>query len=500
MKVKNIVLLIGFYNENALGVKYLSNALKKADFQPKIVYYKEFNSVNPKKATKTEISLLVDLIKEIRPSYIGMSVMASLYLESVNMVSMAIKKNFNIPIIWGGVYSTLFPDRALEYADYVIRGEGEEVLVELLNYLNADSDISNILNLAYKNKYNEVVINDIRPLKQNLDELGYPEIGGEGKFFIHNNNIFQGDPQLKDMVYEMSASRGCPFACSYCSSINLKRIYNNKGKYVRFRSVESVMNELLEAKSRIKNLKAIHFWDEIFSDDPLWIEEFKTRYKKEIRLPFKIWGHPLKTNKDTVEALVEAGLYQIVVGIQSGSPRVRKEVFNRTETQQEIIESSKILSAARVPRIIYDFMLKHPFEKTQDLKETYDLCMQLKLPFELQIHGLNFLPGTDIVDKAIKEGLFTKEQLEKVMYSPIQDQYDMYWGAEATNRKTNDSAWISLIYLTQFPRLRPMVELLASEVQKGHSTKVVLTLKKIMSRARMVKSLTEKAKLVIGKR
>lgn len=498
--MSDIILLIGFYNENALGVKYLSNTLKKSGYQPKIVYFKEFNSVNPKKATDTEINLLLELIKEVKPSYIGMSIMASLYLESVYMVSKAIKQNFNVPIIWGGVYPTLFPQKSLDFADYVIRGEGEEALVELLNFLKAGKDISTISNLVYKNDNGEVVTNDIRPLKHNLDELGYPEIGGQGKYFIHNNTISQGDPQLKDMVYEMSASRGCPFACSYCSSINLKRIYNSKGKYVRFRSIESVMNELIQAKERIKNLKAIHFWDEIFPDDQRWIEEFKSRYKKEINIPFKIWGHPLKTNKATIEALVEAGLYQIVVGIQSGSQRVRKEVFNRTESQQEIIESSKVLSESRVPRVIYDFMLQHPFETIDDLKATYDLCLQLHHPFELQIHGLNFLPGTDIVDKAIDEGLFTKEELEKIMYSPIQQQYDMYWGAEVINKKTDEDAWMSLIYLTQFPRLRPLVELLANEVQKGHGAKVVLTLKKVMSRARMVKSLKEKAKLVIGKR
>ncbi len=498
--MKDVVLLIGFYNENALGVKYLSNALMKSEYQPKIVYFKEFNSVNPKKATDTEIKLLMELIKEIKPTYIGMSVMSSLYIESVYMVSRAIKQNFDIPIIWGGVYPTLFPHKALEFADYVIRGEGEEALVELLSYLKTDGDVSTIPNLAYKNNHNGVVINDVRPLKQNLDEFGYPEIGGEGKYFIHNNTISQGDPQLKDMVYEMTASRGCPFACSYCSSINLKRIYSGKGKYVRFRSVDSVMSELIEAKERIKNLKAIHFWDEIFSDEPQWIEEFKSRYKKEIGIPFKIWGHPLKTNKKTVEGLVEAGLYQIVVGIQSGSQRVRKEVFNRTETQQDIIESSKILSEAKVPRVIYDFMLQHPFETIEDLKATYDLCLELKHPFELQIHGLNFLPGTDIVNKAIEEGIFTKDEIEKVMYSPIQQQYDMYWGTEVINKKADEDAWMSLIYLTQFPRLRPLVELLASEVQKGHGAKVVLTLKKIMSRARMVKSLKEKAKLVIRKR
>ncbi len=498
--MNNIVMLIGFYNEKALGVKYLSNSLKKEGYEPHIVFFKEFNSIQPTKATNVELGLLTSLIDEIKPSYIGLSVMSSLYLETVYLVNNIIKRKFNIPIIWGGVYATLFPDKALEHGDYVIQGEGEEAIVELLEALSKNIDISRVENLAYRDKNGEITINEVRPLKQKLDELVYPQIGGENNYLIYNDSVIKGDPQLKDMVYEMSASRGCPFTCSYCSSINLKRLYTKKGKYVRFRSVDSVLKELSDAKNSIKNLKLVHFWDEIFSDDPNWINEFKIRYKKEIGLPFKIWGHPLKINKHTIEGLVDAGLYQIVVGIQSGSPRVRRDIFHRTETSEDIINASKILSECRVPRVIYDFMLQHPFETMDDLIKTYELCLQLEHPFELQLHGLNFLPGTDIVQKAIEEGHFTEAELEKIMYGTISEQYDMYWGPAAANSITEDNVWISLIYLTQFHRLRPIVELLASEAKKGHKAKVALTLKKIMARAKMVKNISQKAKLVIGRK
>lgn len=494
------VLLIGFYNEKALGVKYLANALEKEGFKTHVVFFKEFNSIHPSKASKTEIDLLTQLIKEISPSYIGLSVMSSLYLETVLMVNEEVKKVCTIPIIWGGVYPTLFPDRAMEHADFVIRGEGEEALVDLLNTLEKQEAIFDISNLVYKNNEGKIVINDVRLLCSNLDQLGYPHVGGVNNYLIDNERLITGDPQENGFIYEMTASRGCPFACSYCSSINLKRIYANKGRYVRFRSVDSVINELKEAKEKMKKIKAVHFWDEIFSDDPEWIEEFKERYKAEVKLPFKIWGHPLKINKRIIEGLVEAGLYQTVVGIQSGSMRVRKEIFHRTETQEDIIEASKVLSNCGVPKIIYDFMLQHPFETIDDLQETFKLCLKLAMPFELQIHGLNFLPGTDIVEKAISEGYLTLEKLEKMMYGTIQEQYDMYWGPTDSNEMNESNMWVALIYLTQFPRLRPVVELLANEVNKGHKRKVVITLQKIMSHAKMFKSFTQKVKLVVRKK
>ncbi|WP_427339357.1 B12-binding domain-containing radical SAM protein [Caloranaerobacter sp. DY30410] len=492
------VLLIGFYNEKALGVRYLANYLKKHGYIPHILFFKKFNSIKPSKASSKELDLLEELIKKIKPSYIGLSVMSSLYLETIFLVNDRIREKFNIPIIWGGVYPTLFPERALKHSDFVIIGEGEEAFVELLNKLRKGIDLSDIKNLAFINKNGEIIINDVRPLIQDLDIIGYPEIGGENKYLISNDMLKEGDPQLKSIGYELTASRGCPFACSYCSSINIKRLYLNKGRFVRFRSVDSVMKELNEAKKKIKKLKFIHFWDEIFPDKEEWIEEFKERYKKEIGLPFKIWGHPLRIKKSVIENLVEAGLYQIVVGIQSGSLRVRKEIFHRTETQNQIIESSKILSECRVPRVIYDFMLKHPFETVEDLKETYKLCLELEPPFELQLHGLNFLPGTDIVQMAIKRGLLTEAELEKIMYSSIQEQYDMYWGPAASNRATENDVWISLIYLTQFPSLRPFIKALSSEIEKGNKEKVVILLQKVMKKISRFKNFISKVKLVLN--
>lgn len=491
------VLLIGFYNEKALGVQYLANALKKKGYVPHILFFKEFNSIRPTKASEKELELLESLVREVKPSYIGLSVMSSLYLESVHMVSSRIREKFEIPVIWGGVYATLFPDRALEQCSYVIRGEGENAIVELIEALENGEALSGIENLVYRDDKGETVINDVRPLVQKLDELGYPDITDENRYFIHNDRLDRGRFILNSYTYELAASRGCPFACSYCSAINLNRLYHNKGKYVRFRSVDSVIGELKTAKWNMKNLSVIHFWDEIFSDEEGWVEEFKEKYKKEIGLPFNIWGHPLKIHERIISNLVEAGLHQIVVGIQSGSMRVRKEVFNRPETQEQIIEASRVLSMCRVPRVIYDFMLRHPFENLDDLRETYKLCLQLEHPFGLQLHGLNFLPGTDITEMAVADGLLSREELDGIMYGTIQHQYDMYWGPAAANRINDNSAWLSLIYLTQFAALRPLLEKLGETAGMGGSAVTISKLRQVMEKLSRCSSLFSKAKLAL---
>ncbi len=494
------VLLIAFYNQKALGVKYIAEALGRAGFTPHILYFKEYNSVAPSPVGGAELMLLSQLIDRIKPAFIGLSVMSSLYLESIIQVHRHIKNSYACPVIWGGVFGTLFPERCLEYADFVIRGEGEEAITELLQTLESGGDTSGVLNLAYKNSDGTIVVNPVRPLVQDLDSLGFPEIGGDARYFINGDKLLYGDPLLRSLTYETAASRGCPFHCSYCSSASLKRIYKGKGKFVRFRSVDSVIRELIIAKQKIRHLKLIHFWDEIFSDQEGWIEEFAQKYKKEVRIPFTIWGHPLKISERMISCLVDAGLYHAVVGIQSGSARIRREIFHRTETQDRIIESSRILSKCRVPLVSYDFMLRHPFETLQDLKDTFSLCLNLDPPFDLNLHGLNFLPGTDIVQMAVSAGLFSGAEMEEIMFSGMRSQFDMYWGSDQKAAGT-EKVWMSLIYLTQFKSLRPLLRRLADRYEKseGRRADMIFTLKKIYGNMAQIGRNIKKVRLLFAR-
>lgn len=488
------VMLIGFHNKKALGIRYLERALDSAGINSVIVFFKDFNSVNPHPLTQRELNLLKTLVEETNPDIIGLSVMSSLYLETVYAVNNMLSDSFNKPLVWGGVFPTLFPEKCLEHADYVIRGEGEYSFVELILALQNKKNVNAIPNLSYI-KSGATYINDTRPLCQNLDMYGYPVIGGNNKYYINKNTITKCDPQLDSVSYELSASRGCPFACSYCSSNNLRKIYKGKGSYVRFRSVSNVMDELNDARTKIKHLKVIHFWDEIFSDDSKWIEEFTSRYKKEIKLPFEIWGHPLKTNKKLMNNLVNAGLYKVVMGIQSGSVRIRKEIFNRSEKQEDIVNASRILHESKIPQVIYDFMLQHPFETDEDIKQSYEICTKLTPPFELQLHGLNFLPGTDIVNKAVEMNIMTDKELDKIMYSPLQKQYDMYWGYKENSIMSN--FWYSLTYMTQFGITRPMAKYFAKMYNSDFIVKLALKVYRIVKPLSKLKYFSKKGQLIL---
>lgn len=487
----NSFLLVAFHNQKSLGVRCLEKALNLAGFNVYIVFFKGFNSIKPANVTETELELLVNVIEKTRPSVIGLSVMTSLYLDTVFAVNKKIKNKFNIPIVWGGVYASLFPKKCLKHADFVICGEAEQSIIELADAIINKKSIVNINNVAWL-KEGRTVLNEIRAPVQNLDKYGRPEIGGENKYFIESNRLLNKDPQLYSYSYELSASRGCPFTCSFCSSVNLKRLYKGKGKYIRFRSVSSIINELKEAKNKLKRLKFIHFWDEIFPSDIKWIDNFSTRYMNEINLPFEIWIHPLTVNKNLIKKLKYAGLYKAVMGIQSGSEYIRKNVFHRSETQLDIINASKILKESNVPQVIYDFILQHPFESIEDIRKSFNLSMKLALPFELQLHALNYFPGTDICNMVVNKGIMSKSQLEDIMYSPMKEQYKKYW--QLNNHSAESNFWYSLIVMSQFGIARPIARFLS----KNHNLSLpVSRISKIFKPFTHIRHYYKKGKLIL---
>ena len=453
------VVLVSFYNQKSIGLKYLEKALAQEGYEVLTVYFKKFNSVNPKEATEAELGLLARFASDLNPIFIGFSVMTSLYLEAVKAASKKLRSELDIPIVMGGVYPSMFCEECLDMADFVIVGEGEEAIVELAFALRTKTSYNSIQNLAFR-KDGHVQKNEIRSLLVDIDryDVSLSATSFGNKYIIEDGKITKTDPHVshKTMVYELACSRGCPYACSYCCSVNLMRISEGKGPYVRFREVDYVIKELLNAKKHMKNLRFIRFWDEIFTSDDAWLDRFVSRYKKEIGLQFEMWGHPLWVKERTISKLKKAGLYKITMGIQSGSPYIRKEIFHRTESQEDILRASEVLAGCGIPQIVYDFILSHPFETPETILETYALVKKLAPPFELHLHRLNFIPGTDVTKKAIDMNVVSAEDMLAMMNAPMKEQYNKWLKSESKDPSINHI--YNLIFLSQFSFYRKKLD------------------------------------------
>jgi radical SAM superfamily enzyme YgiQ (UPF0313 family) len=458
------VALVNFYNPKALAIRYLEAALTKAGFDVLVLHIGGYRGARAGKPTEEGIREFFEKLGG-EPLWIGLSVISSFLLETAEEVSDTIRRHSKAPLVWGGVIASLLPERCLAHCDYVVRGEGEAAAVDFSQRLAAGADVADMPNLAYMSG-GQPVVNPVRPFETDLGSLGLAELGLPNKYFLDDadGKLYHTDTCVDSYSYETAASRGCPFSCSYCSVANVRRLYtgiSEIGGYTRFRPVGDVIDELKAAKARMKKLSFVRFWDEIFSTDPAWIDEFTTRYKAEIGLPFEAWTHPLKADGEVIAKLRRAGMRSMVMGIQSGSPGVRRDAFRRAETEGQILAAAEALSKARVPFVTFDFILGHPLETIEQLKESYDLCTKLPGKFSLQLHGLIFLPGTDIVEEAIKRGVYTREAMEGMMYKPMEHQYSL-WN-EAKNASGEIEFWYNLIFMTQFPFFRAVARGLAGK-------------------------------------
>ncbi len=152
------------------------------------------------------------------------------------------------------------------------------------------------------------------------------------------------------------------------------------------------------------------------------------------------------------------------------------------------------------PVVSYDFMCGIRLKPCRILKDTFSLCLNLDPPFDLNLHGLNFLPGTDIVQMAVSAGLFSGAEMEEIMFSGMRSQFDMYWGSDQKAAGT-EKVWMSLIYLTQFKGLRPLLRRLADRYEKseGRRADMIFTLKKIYGNMAQIGRIIKKVRLLFCK-
>jgi radical SAM superfamily enzyme YgiQ (UPF0313 family) len=179
------------------------------------------------------------------------------------------------------------------------------------------------------------------------------------------------------------------------------------------------MRELIEAKEKNPYLKIIFFWDNIFAINKKWCLEFSKEYKKHIALPFFTYSHPLFVDKEILVALREAGWSITVMGIQSGSVKIREELYARNETNAQILEATqrlnelkKVTAPRKYFRIYYDYVKNNPLESKRELREGLDLMLKFPKGFSYQAFNLSFFPNYQITTHFLKNDYIKESDIE----------------------------------------------------------------------------------------
>lgn len=208
--------------------------------------------------------------------------------------------------------------------------------------------------------------------------------------------------------------RGCPHACTYCGNSFYRDLYKRQ-RYVRYRSVEHVMEELEGVKREYPFVDFIWFSDDSFFGRPLPdLLHFATQYKKRIGDPFYLLGSPGTITDEKYEAMVDAGLMCIQMGVEHGSPRIQKMFKRSTMGNDKIIKSAEVITryTDRTAPPQYDVIYDLAYETTEDRLNTLRLISDLPKPYRLQVFSVIYYPGTSLHTIAARDGLVNDEKAE----------------------------------------------------------------------------------------
>jgi len=320
-------------------------------------------------------------------------------------------QNKNIPIVWGGPHPTFFPDKCFKMCNLIAVGEAEEALVELADTMDKNLPIINLKNFYVRENGKEYK-NPVRSPPNDLDVLAMPDFEIEDQWILERGRMVPFEEKHLGGMLFFQTERGCPQACSYCTNNILRALYEDKADLLRTHSVDYVITFFKKIKNKFPSIKVIDIRDETITVRKTeWLREFSKRYKEEVGLRLKCLAEPAtmsfgEVSDEKIRLLVEAGLTDIIIGIQSGSDRLNKEVYNRFITAKHVLECAKIINKYKDKlTVMYDIISSNPYETNDDIIETIRLLQKIPKPYFLSVNNLIFFEGTPLYKKAMEDGL-----------------------------------------------------------------------------------------------
>jgi radical SAM superfamily enzyme YgiQ (UPF0313 family) len=271
---------------------------------------------------------ILETIKIFSPKVVAFTSVSSQF-HFVKEISELIKQqNPEIITVCGGVHTTVNPECILKTPslDGIFIGESEDAFTEFLDKIERNEAFTDTHNFAYNDK-GIVKINPLNPLIENLDRIPFPDKTTYP--YVDTVSQFGTAPFM--------FSRGCPYMCSFCSNHAFAEVYGTRTNKPRYRSPESSIREIEEARIVFPDIRRLWIMDDTFGIDKAWRKEFLKKYQERIGLPFMCNLRVNLVDEDLIKSLKESGCYRLEIGVESGNDFVRNQVMNRNMSTEQII-------------------------------------------------------------------------------------------------------------------------------------------------------------------
>lgn len=410
------------------GVMYISAYLKQENHDCDVII--EFIEKNWLKA-----------LKESKPDVVGFSVLTGSFNWALKKAAI-IREHLDVPILFGGVHTYLNPAETIAepVIDGICTGEGEKPLKELLDSMDAGQIDYSTAGFWFKLPDGTLKKNRPAKLFEDLNELPF----ADRSIYYKYKALASRD------VLPMLGSRGCPYDCSYCVIPSAKKIFKDQGKFIRERTAENILAEVEHILLYSSKKKFVHFVEDHFGNN-------RQLALKVLRGVSKMnngklgWGGAIRVERfnkeEYVAELAKTNHGLLGIAVECGDEDYRREVLNRTVTNEQIIEAAAL---ARKYGIEFDTlnMVGLPGETFDQALKTLDLNILIK-PVYANCFVYQPYPGTELQQYSVEHGLMDPSISKNLGLS----FYDRYW---SNNKELNRIINIQRIFgvATRFPRLK----------------------------------------------
>ncbi len=344
------------------------------------------NIANVYPISDKDINNLKKVIKDECPDIIGFSARSTNNHLVPCLVPIFREAAPSALLVAGGYGPSLEPELYLDGGfDVVLRGDGEESLLELIQYYDEKdyTRATNIKNSCWNKKYGGKY-NVMRDQEKYIEK--YPaQIYGHKYFSVIAGGEIKRyyDPMIDSKTYYTYLGRGCTGKCTYCSGGNWREIYRKDKKKSfprRNRKYRDVIDELV---SLPESIEFVLFNDEFWSLSLNQTAEFFQLYKKEVNKPFHAYLHyeQMVKNPNLFQLAIDAGLSWTGIGFQTGSADFMRKYYGRNPQFEIMIEYANMLYENYIA-CTAQFISGNCYETWEDFLQT--LAMIRKLPFDIE--------------------------------------------------------------------------------------------------------------------
>jgi radical SAM superfamily enzyme YgiQ (UPF0313 family) len=348
------VLLIGFQDQDNLGLRYLMSAVNAAGHEARIMTY------------RSDSGEILQRIRRDNPDVVGFSLIFQYMAPDFGEVIADLRDaGVTAHFTMGGHYSSFEPTeilRCIPGLDSVVRFDGEMTLVNLLNCLATNTDWRSLAGIAFRKDDGEISVAPLAKVVENLDTLPWPD---------RESIDYESHPMPTASIL---GSRGCPWDCSFCS---IRPFYEEQGGSLRrLRAPRAIVDEMIDLH-RNRGVPIFLFQDDDFlaggNKAKLWAMEIADLVAAEGlagKMAFKISCRSDEIHEDVIKRLIAGGLTHVYMGVESGDEEGLVNMSKRLKPEAHL-RAGRILKSFGLS-FDFGFMLVDPYSTFRSIRQNVD--------------------------------------------------------------------------------------------------------------------------------